>query len=178
MSFRTSDAPGSEATRYYEGEARASFKTMGPRGVDFDLADTKGQPITQPVEWYYSGYEMYRRDILAANLANTQEVPRKAKAVTHAYRDLLVLHFLLGDLNSGIKGLLNHDFIKNRNRIKDTDRLSNASTAQELYDLLVDFAHSIEDTREDIYKVFKLFDDDGTNTITLKNLRRVARFIR
>ena len=34
---------------------------------------------------------------------------------------------------------------------------------------------SDKDTREDIYKVFKLFDDDGTNTITLKNLRRVAR---
>ena len=34
---------------------------------------------------------------------------------------------------------------------------------------------SDKDTREDIAKVFKLFDDDGTNTITLKNLRRVAR---
>lgn len=151
VNFRTSDAPGIEATRYYEGEARASFKTMGPRSADFDLADTKGQPITIPVEWYYSGYEMYRREVLAANLANTQEVPRKAKAVTNAYRDLLVSHFLLGDLDSNIKGLLNHDHIKNRKRLKDADRLSNTSTAQELYDLLVDFAHSIEDTSEDIY---------------------------
>ena len=34
---------------------------------------------------------------------------------------------------------------------------------------------SDKDTREDIAKVFKLFDDDNTGQITLKNLRRVAR---
>merc|ERR1712022_186 len=31
-----------------------------------------------------------------------------------------------------------------------------------------------KDTREDIEKVFKLFDDDNTNKITFKNLARVA----
>ena len=34
---------------------------------------------------------------------------------------------------------------------------------------------SDKDTREDITKVFRLFDDDNTGTITLRNLRRVAR---
>ena len=34
---------------------------------------------------------------------------------------------------------------------------------------------SDKDTREDINKVFRLFDDDGTGPVTLKNLRRVAR---
>ena len=34
---------------------------------------------------------------------------------------------------------------------------------------------SDKDTREDISKVFRLFDDDNTGTITLRNLRRVAR---
>ena len=34
---------------------------------------------------------------------------------------------------------------------------------------------SDKDTREDIAKVFRLIDDDNTGTITLRNLRRVAR---
>jgi centrin-1 len=34
---------------------------------------------------------------------------------------------------------------------------------------------SDKDTREDINKVFRLFDDDNTGTVTLRNLRRVAR---
>ena len=34
---------------------------------------------------------------------------------------------------------------------------------------------SAKDSREDILKVFKLFDDDGTGRISLENLRRVAR---
>jgi len=31
------------------------------------------------------------------------------------------------------------------------------------------------DTREDVCKVFRLFDDDRTGTITIRNLQRVAR---
>ena len=34
---------------------------------------------------------------------------------------------------------------------------------------------SEKDTIEDITKVFRLFDDDGTGNITLRNLRRVAK---
>ena len=34
---------------------------------------------------------------------------------------------------------------------------------------------SDKDSKEDIRKVFKLFDDDKTDSITLTNLRRVAR---
>ena len=34
---------------------------------------------------------------------------------------------------------------------------------------------SDKDSREDIQKVFKLFDDDRSNSITIHNLRRVAR---
>ena len=34
---------------------------------------------------------------------------------------------------------------------------------------------SDKDTREDINKVFNLFDDDQTGHITLRNLKRVAR---
>ena len=34
---------------------------------------------------------------------------------------------------------------------------------------------SDKDTKEDINKVFRLFDDDKTGTINLKNLKRVAK---
>ena len=34
---------------------------------------------------------------------------------------------------------------------------------------------SDKDTKEDIDKVFRLFDDDKTGTITIQNLRRVAK---
>ena len=34
---------------------------------------------------------------------------------------------------------------------------------------------SEKDTIEDITKVFRLFNDDGTGKITLRNLRRVAK---
>ena len=32
-----------------------------------------------------------------------------------------------------------------------------------------------EDTREDLLKVFKLFDDDKTGTVSFKNLKRVCQ---
>ncbi len=36
-------------------------------------------------------------------------------------------------------------------------------------------SQSDKDTREDIVKVFNLFDDDGSGRISLRNLKRVAK---
>lgn len=38
-----------------------------------------------------------------------------------------------------------------------------------------DLLQSDKDTREDIQKVFNLFDDDQTGKISLRNLKRVAK---
>ena len=36
-------------------------------------------------------------------------------------------------------------------------------------------SQSDKDTRDDVSKVFNLFDDDGTGKISLRNLKRVAK---
>ena len=57
------------------------------------------------------------------------------------------------------------DLDKNKNNNIDFEEFLDMMTAR----------MSDRDTREDINKVFRLFDDDGTGTITIRNLRRVAR---
>jgi len=39
INFDTSAPAGAQATKYYQGEARARFKPMGPQSSDFDVAD-------------------------------------------------------------------------------------------------------------------------------------------
>ena len=57
------------------------------------------------------------------------------------------------------------DLDKNKNNNIDFEEFLDMMTAR----------MSDRDTREDINKVFRLFDDDGTGTISIRNLRRVAR---
>merc|ERR1712061_455646 len=57
------------------------------------------------------------------------------------------------------------DLDKNKNNNIDFEEFLDMMTAR----------MSDRDTREDINKVFRLFDDDGTGNITIRNLRRVAR---
>ena len=151
INFDTAAPAGAQATRYYEGESRARFSPMGPKSDDFDVADLKKNPITIPVEGYFSGYEVWMREAEALAMAGGNAIPRMARAVLMAYRDLLVLHTLVGDTDAGIDGLLNTDKITNSRSYSSTSQLSSASTASDIYDLLVEFCNSIADTSEDIF---------------------------
>jgi hypothetical protein len=151
INFDTSAPAGAQATRYYEGESRARFSPMGPKSDDFDVADLKKNPITIPVEGYFSGYEVWMREAEALALAGGNAIPRMARAVLMAYRDLLVLHTLVGDADAGIDGLLTTDKITNSRSYSSTSQLSSASTADQAFTLLKDFCNSIADTSEDIF---------------------------
>lgn len=151
LSFNTSIDSGNVASRYYEGSSRARFSAMGPQSADFNTADLKKQAITIPIEHYFSGYEVWMREAEALALADDQAVPRMSRSITQAYRDLLILHSLVGDPDAGISGLLNSDKITNNRRYSDTARLDANSTAAAITNTLVDLAHSIADTSEDIY---------------------------
>jgi hypothetical protein len=151
INFDTSAPAGAQATKYYQGEARARFKPMGPQSSDFDVADLGKKAIVCPVESYFSGYEVWLREAEALAMSGGQAVPRMARAVLMAYRDLLVLHTLVGDADAGIDGLLTTDKITNSRRYSDSNRLSATSTADQIFDLLADLAFSIADTSEDIF---------------------------
>ena len=59
--------------------------------------------------------------------------------------------------------------------ISDLDEDGNGTIDFEEFLDMMTARMSDKDSREDIRKVFKLFDDDKTDCITLNNLRRVAR---
>ena len=59
--------------------------------------------------------------------------------------------------------------------ISDLDKNKSGSIDFEEFLDMMTARMSDKDTREDVSKVFRLFDDDSTGTITLRNLRRVAR---
>ena len=59
--------------------------------------------------------------------------------------------------------------------ISDLDKNKNGTIDFEEFLDMMTARMSDKDTREDVSKVFRLFDDDNTGTITLRNLRRVAR---
>ena len=151
INFDTSAPAGAQATKYYTGEARARFKPMGPQSSDFDVADLGKKAIVCPVESYFSGYEVWLREAEALAMSGGQAVPRMARAVLMAYRDLLVYHFLVGDADAGIDGILTTDKITNSRQYSDANRLSASSTAADIATLLTDLAFSIQDTSEDIY---------------------------
>jgi Ca2+-binding EF-hand superfamily protein len=59
--------------------------------------------------------------------------------------------------------------------ISDLDEDGNGSIDFEEFLDMMTARMSDKDSKEDISKVFKLFDDDRSEFITLNNLRRVAR---
>ena len=59
--------------------------------------------------------------------------------------------------------------------ISDLDKNKSGTIEFEEFLDMMTARMSDKDTREDINKVFRLFDDDNTGTISIRNLRRVAR---
>ena len=59
--------------------------------------------------------------------------------------------------------------------ISDLDKNKSGSIDFEEFLDMMTARMSDKDTQEDIKKVFRLFDDDGSGHITLRNLRRVAK---
>ena len=59
--------------------------------------------------------------------------------------------------------------------IADLDKSANKQLDFEEFLDLMTARMSDKDTREDINKVFKLFDEDNSGSISIKNLRRVAK---
>ena len=153
IQFDLSAPAGAVATRFYEGESRAKFKAQGPKSADFDTADLGKRAVTIPIEHYFSGYELWERERQAlAMLPNGDNaIPRMAQAILSSYRTLLVDHCLTGDLDAGIEGLLNAEAITNSRRYKNADRLTSASAAADMFNLIRDFCNSIADTSEDIF---------------------------
>lgn len=153
VQFDVTANPGSVATRYYEGQSAAAWKAQGPKSADFQPADIGKKAITIPVQHYYSGYEIYEQERKAlAMLPNGDNaIPRLAEAILQSYRSLLVDHVLVGDLDAGIEGLLNTGRIPNTRRYKNADRLSSASAAVDMFNLIRDLCFSIGDQSEDIF---------------------------
>ncbi len=59
--------------------------------------------------------------------------------------------------------------------ISDLDKNKSGSIYFEEFLYMMTARMSDKDTREDIAKVFRLFDDDTSGSVTLRNLRRVAK---
>lgn len=59
--------------------------------------------------------------------------------------------------------------------ISDLDKNKSGSIDFEEFLDMMTARMSDKDTREDIAKVFRLFDDDTSGSISLRNLRRVAK---
>jgi len=149
IAFNTSGGPGLQATKYFEGEARATFSRLGSKSAGFPLADASALPILQGVETYVSGWEMWIKDTEAAAAGGGNPMPRFARACKGAYRDLLLDHCLYGDPESQIEGLLNSGRIKNRALLATA--LTSASTATNLYTALSNITNSIGSTSEGLH---------------------------
>lgn len=173
VEFDTTAPAGAVATSFMQGESRAQWKTQGPKSDDMDFAELGKKKIVIPVEHYFSGYDLWERERKAIAMLpeGDNTIPRKAAAVTQAYRTLLVDHFLVGDLDAGIEGILNTDQIPNTRRYKNADRLSGASAAADAYKRIKDFCFSIGDVSEDI------FGDEGEGAYACALPSNLYRFI-
>tara|TARA_Y100000310_G_scaffold342371_1_gene445369 strand:+ start:1762 stop:2781 length:1020 start_codon:yes stop_codon:yes gene_type:complete len=154
IAFDTTGGAGLRNTIYYEGESSAKWSRLGAHSADFDKADASAVPQTVLVECYVSGFDIWLRDLEAAQRSGSDIAGRYARAVRASYQALLQAHSLFGDPASQIEGLFNSGRIKNRKRL--TTAFTTATVAADLYDGLVEMANSIPDTSEGLHDGFAL----------------------
>lgn len=152
----TSGGRGLQRTGFKAGNSSARFKPRGARSNDAPTADISRQKITSPVQGYISAYEFWEDEIIAAQRTGEDLTRSGAIACNRAYNELVESHLLIGDPavggdnEGGIFGLFNNPKIRT-STLDNDDALTKSSSAQDLYDTIMDLIDGVEDQSADTY---------------------------
>merc|ERR1711943_179824 len=107
---------------------------------------------------------------LIANMSRRAGMKKKPGQLTEEQLDEIREAFSLFD--SDASGMI--DIRELKEMVTDVDNDGNGTIEFAEFLQMMTAKMGEKDTREDIEKVFKLFDDDNTNKISFRNLARVA----
>lgn len=153
VNIDTSGGTGLEATGFTEMDSRAKFRRMGDKSADFDQADHKRKKRTFPVLSYISGWGFWLKEVESAQRLGLDLNTRSAFATRLAYDDLLELHAMIGEPTEGVYGFFNSPDIPNTTL---GTALTSTSTADQIFDQLMDLVDSIEANSEGVYSALAM----------------------
>ena len=153
LNIDTSGGTGLEATGFTEMDSRARFRRMGDKSADFDQADHKRKKRTFPVLSYISGWGYWLKEVETAQRLGIDLNTRSAFATRLAYDDLLELHAMVGEPTEGVYGFFNSPDIPRQ--VLPT-ALTSASTADQIFDQLMDLVDAIEANSEGVYSALAM----------------------